>query len=165
MARKVFYSFHYKPDNVRASQIRNIGVVKGNQPASDNEWETITNGGETAIKNWIDDQLKGRSCTIVLIGEKTAGRKWIKYEIEKSWNDGKGVVGIYIPNLKNFIGEQTNKGRNPFEDFTMKRDDEKLSNIVKAYNPPYTDSKKVYNYISENISDWIEEAITIRNNY
>lgn len=163
--RQIFYSLHYKQDNWRASQIRNIGVVEGNKPASDNKWEDVKRGGEKAIKEWIDDQLSGRSCTVVLIGENTAGRKWIKYEIEKSWNDSKGVLGIYIHNLKNLSGEKSNKGKNPFEDFTMKRDDEKLSSIVKAYNPPSTDSKKVYNYISEKLSDWIEEAIKIRNNY
>lgn len=163
--RQVFYSLHYKQDNWRASQIRNIGVVEGNKPASDNKWEDVKRGGEKAIKKWIDDQLNGRSCTVVLIGENTAGRKWIEYEIEKSWNDSKGVLGIYIHNLKNLNGEKSNKGKNPFEDFTMKRDDEKLSSIVKAYNPPYTDSKNVYKYISENLSDWIEEAIKIRNDY
>ena len=39
MARKCFYSFHYQPDNVRASQVRNIGAIEGNQPVSDNDWE------------------------------------------------------------------------------------------------------------------------------
>jgi len=165
MARRVFYSFHYKVDNARASQIRNIGVVEGNKPASDNDWEAVKKGGEKSIQKWIDDQLNGRSCCMVLIGKETAGRKWINYEIEKSWNDGKGVLGIYIHNLKDLDGNQTTKGKNPFEDFTMKRDGKKLSSIVKAYDPPYTDSKKVYSYISENLSDWIEEAVTIRNNY
>ena len=47
----------------------------------------------------------------------------------------------------------------------MKRDDKKLSSIVKAYNPPYTDSKEVYAYINENLADWIEEAVTIRDEY
>lgn len=165
MARKVFYSFHYKPDNWRASQVRNIGVVEGNKPASDNDWETVTKGGEAAIQKWIDDQLNGRSCTIVLIGENTAGRKWIKYEIEKSWDDGKGVVGIYIHNLKDSAGNKSNKGKNPFDDFTMKRDNKKLSEIVKTYNPPYSDSTQVYDHIKTNLTDWIEEAIKIRNNY
>ncbi len=47
----------------------------------------------------------------------------------------------------------------------MKKDGKKLSSIVKAYNPPYTNSKNVYNHISENLEDWIEEAIKIRNEY
>src|SRR6267378_4566082 len=121
MARKVFYSFHYKPDGSRASQVRNIGVVEGNTPAKDNDWETITKGGDDAIKRWINGQLDGRSCTVVLIGENTAGRKWIKHEIEKTWNDNKGVLGIYIHNLKDLTGNQARKGANPFQDFTMDR--------------------------------------------
>jgi hypothetical protein len=165
MARKVFYSFHYKPDGSRASQVRNIGVVEGNTPAKDNDWETITKGGDAAIKGWINGQLDGRSCTVVLIGENTAGRKWIKYEIEKSWNDSKGVLGIYIHNLKDLSGAQARKGRNPFEDFTMKRDEAKLSTIVKTYDPPFLDSKAVYNHTSQNLSSWIEEAVRIRQNY
>lgn len=167
MARRCFYSFHYVPDNWRASQVRNIGVVEGNTPVSDNDWEEVKKGGDKAIQNWIDDQLKGRSCTIVLIGEKTAGRKWIKYEIEKSWNSNKGLVGIYVHNLKNSDGEQSDKGKNPFEDFTITIDGKtkKLSDIVKAYDPPYKTSTYVYDHIKENLSKWVEEAIEIRNKY
>lgn len=162
MPRKVFYSFHYLPDAWRTSQVRNIGVVEGNKPASDNDWEAVKKGGEAAIQRWINDQLSGRSCTVVLIGKETAGRKWIKYEIEKSWNDRKGVVGIYIHNLKDASGNQTVKGRNPFDDFNLNNGSTKLSSVVKAYDPPYSDSKNVYDYIAQNLESWIEEAIKIR---
>ena len=165
MARRAFYSFHYVPDNWRASQVRNMGVVDGNKPATDNDWETVKKGGDAAIKKWIDDQLDGRSCTVVLIGAETAGRKWIDYEIETSWNEGKGVLGIYIHNLKNSDGKQSTKGKNPFETFTMKQDQAKLSSIVKAYDLPFTDSQKVYDHIKTNLADWIEAAIKIRNEY
>lgn len=165
MSRKVFYSFHFTPDSWRASQVRNIGIVEGNQPVSDNDWEDVKKGGNDAIQKWINNQLHGRSCTIVLIGKNTAGRKWIKYEIEKSWNDGKGVVGIYVHNLKNANGEQTSKGNNPFDDFTMKRDGKKMSNIAKVYDPPYSNSTDVYGYIKNNLESWVEEAILIRENY
>ena len=84
MARRVFYSFHYKPDVHRAAQVRNIGMVEGNRPASDNDWESIKRGGDVAIKRWIDNQLIGRTCTIVLVGLETANRKWINYEIVQS---------------------------------------------------------------------------------
>lgn len=86
MARRVFYSFHYKPDCTRVAKVRNMGVVEGNKPASDNDWEEITSGGDAAIEKWIDEQLDGKSCNVVLIGEKTAGRKWINYEIKSAWN-------------------------------------------------------------------------------
>ena len=73
--RQVFYSFHYKPDNWRVSQVRNIGTIEGNKPAPDNDWETIVNTGEAEIKKWIAGQMKGRSCTIILVGNQTANRK------------------------------------------------------------------------------------------
>lgn len=163
MARRVFFSFHYELDNWRASQIRNIGVIEGNRPATDNEWEKIKSNGDKAIKRWINEQLCGKSCTIVLIGKKTAERKWIKYEIEKSWNDGKGVLGIYIHNLKDSNGKKTNKGKNPFDNCIL-NNGTKLSEIVKAYDPPFFNSKLVYDYIRQNISRWIDEAISIRLN-
>ena len=162
MKRSVFYSFHYKPDSWRVSQVRNIGVVEKNSLLSTNDWEQVKRQGDKAIKNWIDTQLQGKSCTIVLIGEKTAERKWVKYEIEKSWNSGKGVLGIYIHNLKDYNDNQSKQGTNPFEDFTVER--KKLSSVVKAYNPPYITSSLVYSYIQKNISNWVEEAITRRTN-
>jgi len=161
--RQVFYSFHYKADAWRASQVRNMGVVEGNKPASDNDWEQIVRGGDQAIKRWISEQMKYRSCVVVLIGSQTAGRKWVKYEIEKGWNDGKGVVGIYIHNLKDNDGRQAPKGQNPFNNFTL--NGQNLSTIVKAYDPPYSDSQKVYDYIKNRLTDWIEEAIAIRNQH
>lgn len=165
MARRVFYSFHYKPDCTRAAKVRNMGVVEGNKPASDNDWEEIKKGGDAAIQEWIDGQLDGKSCNVLLIGENTAGRKWINYEIKSAWNGEKGLVGVNIHRLKDLDGNQASKGRNPFEDFTIGETKTAMSSIVKVYNPPYSDSKDVYNYISENLSHWIEEAIEIRNNY
>ena len=77
--RQVFYSFHYSRDNWVASQIRNIGVVEGNKPVSDNDWEEVANKGDESIKRWIDSQMNMRSCLIVLVGAETASRKWVKY--------------------------------------------------------------------------------------
>lgn len=165
MARRVFYSFHYTPDNWRASQVRNIGTIEGNIPVSDNDWEKIKAGGDPAIKKWINKQLEGRSCTIVLIGAKTVDRKYINYEIVKSWNFGKGVLGIYIHNLKDKDGKQSSKGSNPFFGFIVGKDKKRLSSIVKAYDPPYSISTNVYNHIKKNLSSWVEEAITIRDNF
>jgi len=163
MARNVFYSFHYMPDNWRAAQVRNMGVLEGNRPASDNDWETVQKAGDSAIKNWIDSQLRGRSCTVVLIGAGTAGRPWINYEIEKSWADGKGVVGIYIHNLQNREGRQSAKGSNPFSGRMVDR--VLLSSTVKTYDPPFTSSQYVYGHIKNNLAMWVEEAVEIRRKY
>jgi hypothetical protein len=160
MARRAFYSFHYIQDNWRASQVRNMGVIEGNKPASDNDWEEVKRDGNKAIQKWIDCQLDGKSVAIVLIGSNTAGRKWIDYEIEKAWNDKKGVLGIYIHNLKDSDCNQSSKGKNPFDGFTVGKS--KLSSIVKAYDPPSSISTSVYEYIKKNLANWIEEAIDIR---
>ena len=161
--RQVFYSFHYKPDSWRASQVRNIGTIEGNKPASDNDWETITKSGDDAIKKWIKEQMKNRSCTILLIGKETAGRKWINYEIVESWNAGIGVVGIYIHGLKNQDGYITKQGNNPFDHISYGNNGKKLSAVLKCYNPTGSNSKEKYDWISKYISDAVEEAIKIRN--
>ena len=112
MKRQVFFSFHYSNDNWRASQVRNMGIVSGDSTFSDNDWEEVKLKSDAMIKLWIDSQMAKRSCVVVLIGEKTAGRKWINYEIEKAIELNKGIVGIYIHNLKDRFGNQSNQGRN-----------------------------------------------------
>jgi hypothetical protein len=164
VARRVFYSFEYKPDCHRAALVRNMGVVDGNKPATDNDWESVTRGGAPAIQRWIAGQMNGTSCTVVLIGSTTADRKWINHEIVKSWNDRKGVVGVYIHGLRSLLTGQSTKGANPFDYLTFGDNGPKLSSVVKTYDPPHWDGKQVYSYIQDNLSAWIEEAIKIRSN-
>jgi len=165
MARCAFYSFHFSVDSHRAAQVRNMGVIEGNPPATDNDWQTITRGGDAAIKKWIDGQLDGKSCSIVLIGASTAGRRWINYEIEQSWNNKKGVLGIYIHKLKDLNENQSVMGANPFDGFTLCDGKRQLSSVVKTYNPPWSDSKAVYAYIKGNLVAWIDTAISTRENF
>ncbi len=155
--RQVFYSFHFDNDVMRVQQIRNMGALDGNEPVSANDWEKLqkTDGG---IKKWINDNMDYRSCVVVLVGEQTANRPWVKYEIEKAWNDGKGILGIHIHNLKCPRNGTCSKGPNPFDQFNFK-DGRKLSNVVKCYNP---DSRDAYNDIKNNIETWIEQAISAR---
>jgi len=160
--RRTFFSFHFKPDSWRAAQVRGMGTLEGNVPVSDNHWETISKS-DAAIKSWILDQLKGRSCTVVLIGSNTANRPYINFEIISSWDSNKGVVCIYIHKLKDDSGSSSTKGDNPFDFITLGTGGPKLSTVVKAYNPPGDTSAAVYEYIKEHIADWVEEAITIRN--
>jgi hypothetical protein len=162
MARRVFYSFHYQPDNWRAATVRNIGAIEGNRPATDNDWQTVTKGGDDAIRRWIADQMYGRTCTVVLVGSATANRKWINYEIVKSWNDNMGVVGIYIHGLKDSGGNISTQGSNPFDYIGYANTEKNLSAIVKCYNPDGANSQKRYDWIKKYLSDAVEEAVTIR---
>lgn len=150
-------------DELAADALDLLGVIEGNQSVSDNDWESITRGGDRAIKSWIDDQMRGKPCAIVLIGSQTAGRKWINYEIEKAWNSRRGVLGVYVHNLKDHSGRQSTMGKNPFNYLTV--GNQNMSDIVDAYNPPHTVSTLVYDHIKANLGSWIDEAITIRNQH
>ena len=133
---------------------------------TDNKWESIREQGDQAIEEWIEDQLHGRSCTIVLVGSYTAGRKWIEYEIERSWEEDMGVVGIYIHGLKNRYGYVSRKGRNPFEDIKYRTSNsrltKRLSSIVKCYDPVGGNSAQKYAWICGNLASIVERAISIR---
>jgi hypothetical protein len=152
--RQVFYSFHFDNDVMRVQQIRNMGVIDGDEPVSANEWEKLrkTDGG---IKKWIDDNMTYRSCVIVLIGAATAGRPWVDYEIRKAWDNKKGLLGIYIHNLKDPRTGTCSQGNNPF-DLVPMADGSRLSKWAKCYNPKSNDA---YNDIKSNIESWIEAAI------
>ena len=177
--RKVFFSFHYNNDAWRVQQIRNMGVIEGNIPVSSNDWEEVKRKGDDNIKCWINDAMYYRSCVVVLAGRYTADRKWINYEIEHAWKEGKGIVVVYIHGLKNSFGEQDYQGENPLKYFCIDKtfnyiahherpadgNEINLSRVCKAYNPPYSYSSNIYDYIKKNLASWCEEAIRIRNQH
>jgi len=157
--KKIFYSFHFKNDVMRVQQIRNIGVIEGNEPVKPNEWEELERGGETAIKNWIDNTMSNKDCVVVLVGEDTASRKYVKYEIKRAWEQKKGLLGIYIHNINCARNGKCKKGINPFEQFTI--GGKSLSELVKCYDP----GADAYKNISDNIESLIDQAIDNRKKY
>lgn len=156
--RPVFYSFHFDNDVMRVQQVRNIGVIEGNEPVSKNDWEEVKKKGEASIKRWIDDNMKYKQCVVVLVGSETANRPWVDYEIRKAWDEGKGVVGIYIHNLKCPRNGTCTQGKNPFQSISMKNGN-KLSDYVICHNPSSYDA---YNDIAKNLNSWVEAAIKAR---
>ena len=158
MSTKCFLSFHYKPDNWRVSQVREMGSLDEQPLLDGNKWEEIKKKGDAAIEKWIDDNMKGSKCLIVLVGEKTSERRWVKYEIKKAWQAGMGVMAIHIHNLQDKDKSQSAKGSNPFTALTI--DGKAVAG--KVYDPPYTQSKDVYAHISDNIDAWVKGAIDAR---
>lgn len=175
MPRRVFFSFDYDRDVWRAAQVKNMGIVDGDRPAFGNEWEEVKRKGDVAIKQWIDRQMEGRTCCVVLIGAETYKSRWVRYEIARAWNRDMGVFGIYVHGLKDRNGQQSVKGQNPFDYIQVKpvkgsawlRDYtcEKLSDIVYVEDPPYTTSQNVYDYIKQHLVGWIDTAILLRGGY
>lgn len=153
--KKVFFSFHFDKDVFRVQLIRNMGMIEDNPPVDAQRWETIKKRPES-VKQWIDSEMKKCDCVCVLIGEETASREWVRYEIRHACSTGKPIFGIYIHNLKDIKGNKSSKGKNPFDLFTYKG--EILSNIIPTYNP---DKNNAYNDIQLNIEYLASKAVPI----
>jgi hypothetical protein len=152
----VFYSFHYDNDVLRVQQLRNMGVVDGNEPVSPNDWEQVER--KDAVEKWIDDSLKYKRCVIVLIGSETASRKWVKYEIKRAWELKKGLFGIQIHNLKDPRTGTCGKGANHFNNWNA--NGQSMANLITCHDPSAWDA---YGEISRNMSTWVEQAIEAAN--
>lgn len=140
MARRVFFSFEYS-DVSRAMVVRNSWVTQGKEAAGfvdAAEFEKIKRQGDAAIKRWIDNQLKGTSVTVVLVGQHTCNSKWVKYEIEKSIEIGNGLLGIDISKIKDLQGKTT----------------ERCGQMPKGYPFYLWNKEDGYN----NMGNWIEKA-------
>lgn len=161
MPRRVFFSFHYEKDAWKVGQIRNSGIVRSeDQPPYYDaaQWEEAKQraGG---IKAWIDAQLRGTSVTVVLIGEETASRQWVQYEIQQSHSAGKGMLGIQMTGMIERKGlltaTQYYDGPNPFD----------ASGVSRGL---YGRTYPIYSWESgngrANMSRWIEDAWQRANN-
>ena len=154
MSRHVFYSLHYEADRSRSELVRKIPGQTPNLEARPSEWDAIKRSGEFAFKRWFEQQVRGRSCTVVLIGSETRHRRGVLYEIERSWALGLGLLGVYVHNFRDGQGRQSVKGESPFAS--------QLAPFVQLYDPPESDSKLAYRYIADNLLKWIESAVAAR---
>lgn len=152
----VFYSFHFDNDVMRVQQIRNMGMIDGNEPVSKNDWETVKKKGDAAIEKWIDDNMKYKRCVVVLIGTDTHKRPWVIHEIKKAWQDGRGLLGIHIHNLNCPNNGTSSKGKNPFDHFAFQKNGKVV--VPPVYDPP---ASNAYNHIKENLAAWVEGAIAL----
>jgi hypothetical protein len=95
---------------------------------------------------------------VVLIGSETYQRPWVRHEIARGWDSGKGVVGIYIHNLKcprtaasfPYYGKCA-QGQNPFAHVRL-QNGQTLAQHVPCFDPNPNDA---YNDIARNILNWI----------
>lgn len=97
-------------------------------------------------QKWIDD--------VVLIGSQTHARPWVRYEIKKAFEDGKGLLAIHIHNLKCPNTGTCAMGPSPFTGITFTRGKQVI--VPAVYTP---DPKDAYGDIARNLSAWVERAI------
>jgi len=157
MARKVFFSFHYDNDVWRANIVRNSWVTKPNTATAGfidkADFEELKRKGKLAVENWIDSQLEGTTVTVVLIGSETLQRPFVKYELQKSYERGNGIIGIFINELKDSNGNTTTK----CDIYGVELGKKDGSSV-------YFSSYKSYDWFGDNgydnIGNWVEVAAT-----
>jgi len=159
MARQTFFSFHFERDVWRAANVRNSWRYQKESERQDfgfwdaAKWEETKRKGEDAVHKWIDDQLKGTSVTVVLIGSETSTRPYVGYEIKQSYSRGNGLLGVYIHNIKDVDQKTCAKGPNPFDSWSI------TENGIKKY---FSTLFATYDWVNDdgrsNIGGWIEAA-------
>ena len=156
MVRRVFFSFHYQRDVWRASVVRKSWLTQDREDAGfwdASLWEEAKRRGDDAIRRMIDNALLGTSVTAVLIGTETYSRKWVKYEIEKSYEKGNGLLGLYIHGIKDQNGYTDRKGPNPFDSLYTSR----YGRVVR-----YSEIYRTYDWVNDdgyhNFGQWVERA-------
>ena len=145
MARRVFFSFHYKYV-WKVNQIRSMPNIIGTAAAGFQDaslWEAAKKKSDKEIKKMIDKALKNTTVTVVCVTFGTANRKYINYEIDKSLDRGNGLLAVQIHHLKDQNGETSSLGAIPAQ--------------IKA-----KEGFKSYKYSNkEALARWIEEAAKI----
>ena len=119
MARRVFFSFHYEDvKTFRANVVRNHSLLKevGTAGFFDASiWEDAELHGDDSVKRLINSNLINTSVTCVLIGSETWQRRWVRYEILKSYDRGNKLFGIHINSIRDKNNQIFTKGINPFD--------------------------------------------------
>ncbi|ASP76507.1 TIR-like domain-containing protein (plasmid) [Sinorhizobium meliloti] len=153
MARKVFFSFHYDRDVRRVVQVRNSWVFRARGEAvpfyDKAEFEQVKRraGG---IEKWIEQQLAGTSVTVVLFGAETYTRPWVRHEIKRGYELGKGLIAVDIHNVKDPHFGSDVQGKNPL-DYWQDDQQRRFSSLFSTYSWVVDDG-------FNNFSSWIETA-------
>jgi len=118
MAKRVFFSFHYKDvADFRANVVRNHWVTKESSEDAGffdaSIWESAKTISDAKVKSLINDSLNLTSNTCVLIGSETYQRDWVKYEIFKSLDVGNHLFGVHINSIEAKDGNIKPLGSNP----------------------------------------------------
>lgn len=158
MARRVFFSFHYDRDVRRVVQVRNSWVVRSRgeaQPFHDKAEFEEAKKRAGGIERWIEEQMKGTSVTVVLFGAETYEREWVRHEIKRSVELGKGMLAIDIHRVKDPQLGADVAGKNPLDHWRVERNGRSvpLSQVYATYDWVRDDGY-------DNIAAWIEAAAT-----
>jgi len=119
MAKQVFFSFHYEDvETFRANVVRNHDMTKESGTAGFFDasiWEDAELHGDDSVKRLINKNLENTSVTCALIGSETWKRRWVRYEILKSYDRGNALFGVHINGVRDRNQQTFSQGKNPFD--------------------------------------------------
>jgi MTH538 TIR-like domain (DUF1863) len=122
MSRRTFFSFHYKPDVSRAWVVRNSWVTKVAQGEREDAgffdssvFEASKRESDDALKRFLREGLKNTTVTCVLVGAETCLRRWVRYEIFRSFIRGNGLLAVRIHSIGSIHSPDALLGSNPFD--------------------------------------------------
>ncbi len=113
---RVYFSLDYERDFERVRRIRACAsVIPVMAVGFDGleAWCDIARRGAAAVHGSIDDALDNTVATVVCIGARTMGGKYLEYELERSLERGNGLVGIKIHDLNDANGLADPEGHVP----------------------------------------------------
>lgn len=116
MARHTFFSFHYNNDVMRAQVVKNAWVTQDRVDSGffdKSAFERAKIESSDNLKRFLTGKLDGTSVTCVCVGAQTFARPWVRYEIVRSVQLGKGLLGIRLDNVK--CAQNVRKGGTGYE--------------------------------------------------
>src|SRR5206468_5804403 len=75
-------------------------VVQDNSP----ERRIDSDDSEYVLRRLRENHITGSSCTIVLVGHETWGRRYVDWEIEATLDKQHGLIGVGLPCLPPIVG-------------------------------------------------------------
>jgi hypothetical protein len=118
MARRVFFSFHYNKDVQRSEVVKKSQFLKDKQLAGffdSSAMEEAKRKDRDSLRRFLKKEMEGSSVVCVLVGEETANRPWVRFEILQGLMDARGIIGVRVHTIAGFDRKTTNPGPNPFE--------------------------------------------------
>jgi hypothetical protein len=118
MAKRVYFAFHYQDViDFRANVVRNHWLTKPHRDVAGffdaSLWEDAKKHGDVAIKRLINAGLEGTSTTCVLIGSQTFNRRWVTYELMRSFKRGNAIFAVHINSITGKDRQTRPLGANP----------------------------------------------------
>ena len=139
-----------------------MGVFSGQEILEGQQWEQLKRAGDRAIASWINRQMADKDAVIVLVGSDTARQRWVQYEINHAREEHIPMLGVRIHGLRDFAGDTSKAGDNPFDYLEKPYSKEALHDPTRLDSSYRIDSKATYANIENNLQKWVEETICIR---